>query len=68
MPMNLQLHHVVRDITGLTARRIIDAILAGERDPQKSAPLRRCKETEATIAAALDGNDQEEHLFMNPNR
>jgi hypothetical protein len=24
---------------------------------------RRCKETEATIAAALDGNYQEEHLF-----
>jgi transposase len=65
MPMNLQLHHVVRDITGLTARRIIDANLSGERDPQKLATLRdqRCKETEATIAAALDGNDQEEHLF-----
>jgi transposase len=65
MQMNLQLHHVVRDITGLTARRIIDAILAGERDPQKLATLRdrRCKETEATIAAALDGNYQEEHLF-----
>jgi len=65
MQMNLQLHHVVRDITGLTARRIIDAILAGERDPQKLATLRdrRCKETVATIAAALDGNYQEEHLF-----
>jgi len=65
MQMNLQLHHVVRDITGLTARRIIDAILAGERDPERLATLRdrRCKETEATIAAALDGNYQEEHLF-----
>jgi transposase len=65
MQMNLQLHHVVKDITGLTARRIIDAILVGERDPQKLATLRdrRCKETEATIAAALDGNYQEQHLF-----
>jgi hypothetical protein len=65
MQMNLQLHHVFRDIPGLTARRIIDTILAGERDPQKLATLRdrRCKETEATIAAALDGNYQEEHLF-----
>ena len=65
MQMNLQLHHVVKDITGLTARRIIDAILAGQRDPQKLATFRdrRCKETEATIAAALDGNYQEEHLF-----
>jgi len=65
MQMNLQLHHVVKDITGLTARRIIDAILSGERDPEKLATLRdhRFKETEATIAAALDGNYQEEHLF-----
>ena len=65
MQMNLQLHHVVKDITGLTARRIIDAILSGERDPKKLAALRdrRCKESVETIAAALDGNYQEEHLF-----
>src|SRR5215211_9271722 len=31
--MNLQLHHVVTDITGATGLRIIRAILAGERDP-----------------------------------
>ena len=31
--MNLQLHHVVADITGATGLRIIRAILAGERDP-----------------------------------
>lgn len=30
MKMNLQIHHPVKDITGLTARKIIDAILAGE--------------------------------------
>jgi transposase len=41
MQMNLQLHHVVKDITGLTGRRIIDAILSGERDPQKLAS-RKC--------------------------
>lgn len=65
MQMNLQLHHVVRDINGLTGRRIIDAILSGERDPEKLASLRdrRCKESEATIAAALQGNFQDEHLF-----
>ncbi len=65
MQMNLQLHHMVKDITGLTARRIIDAILSGERDPKKLAALRdrRCKESVETIAAALDGNYQEEHLF-----
>ena len=65
MQMNLQLHHVVKDITGLTGRRIIDAILSGERDPQKLASLRdqRCKESQDTIAAALQGNYQEDHLF-----
>ena len=32
--MNLQLHHVVADITGATGLRIIRTILAGERDPK----------------------------------
>jgi hypothetical protein len=32
--MNLQLHHVVADITGSTGLPIIRAILAGERDPE----------------------------------
>jgi hypothetical protein len=31
--MNLQLHHVVADVTGATGMRIIRAIVAGERDP-----------------------------------
>ena len=30
--MNLQLHHVLSDITGLSGQRILDAILAGEHD------------------------------------
>src|SRR5580700_10420037 len=38
--MNLQLHHVVADITGSTGLRIIRAILAGERDPEVLACLR----------------------------
>ncbi|MFZ9552793.1 MAG: IS110 family transposase [Hylemonella sp.] len=65
MQMNLQLHHVVADIMGVTGRSIIDAILGGERDPDKLAILRdrRCKNSAFTIAAALDGNYQEEHLF-----
>jgi transposase len=32
--MNLQLHHVVSDITGRTGLAIVDAILGGERNPQ----------------------------------
>ena len=33
MQMNLQLHHVVSDVTGITGMRIIRAILDGERTP-----------------------------------
>ena len=32
--MNLQLHHVISDITGVTGIAIIEAILKGERDPR----------------------------------
>ncbi len=42
MEMNLQLHHVVSDITGATGMRIIRAIVAGERDPDVLADLPRC--------------------------
>ena len=63
--MNVQLHHVISDITGITGARIIEAILAGERDPNSLAALRdgRCKQDEATIARALQGNWREDHLF-----
>jgi transposase len=63
--MNLQLHHVVSDITGKTGMQIIRAILAGERDPAILAAFRdgRCKASEQTIAQALEGNYQPEHLF-----
>jgi hypothetical protein len=30
--MNLQIHHVISDITGVTGLAMVDAILAGERD------------------------------------
>lgn len=65
MEMNVQLHHVINDITGTTGLRIIDAILAGERDPQKLAELRHpnCKNAVATIALALQGNWRDDHLF-----
>ncbi len=63
--MNLQLHHVVTDITGATGLRIIRAIVAGERDPAALAALRdyRCKASEETVRQALVGNDREEHVF-----
>jgi transposase len=63
--MNLQLHHVVSDITGATGMRIIRAIVAGERDPNVLASYRdaRCHASVETIGQALVGNDREEHIF-----
>ena len=63
--MNLQLHHVIASITGVTGMSIIRAIVAGERDPDKLAAMRdvRCKESLETIRGALVGNYQPEHLF-----
>ena len=65
MEMNLQLHHVVSDITGATGMRIIRAIVAGERAPDVLAAYRdvRCKSSMDTIKAVLIGNDREEHVF-----
>lgn len=34
MQMNLQLHHVVSDVTGVTGMKIIRAIVGGEYDPK----------------------------------
>lgn len=65
MQMNLQLHHVVSDITGATGMRIIRAIIGGKRDAAQLATYRdiRCKESEKTITAALTGTYRDEHVF-----
>jgi transposase len=63
--MNVKLAEVTSDITGLTGTTIIEAILRGERDPQKLAALRhaRCAKTQAEYAKALAGTWRPEHLF-----
>ena len=63
--MNLQLNHVVSDITGATGMNIIRAIVSGERSPAVLAKYRdyRCKKEEREIAKALDGNYRQEHLL-----
>jgi len=38
--MNLQLHHVISDLGGKTGMAIVEAIVAGERDPHQLATLR----------------------------
>ncbi len=65
MQMNLQLHHVVSDITGVTGMRILRAIVGGERNPDVLVTFRdvRCKSSVETIREALTGNYQPEHVF-----
>jgi transposase len=63
--MNLQIHHVISDITGTTGLAIMDAILGGQRDGQALATLRdpRIRASQDTIAKSLVGDYRHEHLF-----
>jgi transposase len=63
--MNIQLHHVISTVTGITGMKIIRAIVDGERDPDKLAAMRdvRCQASVETIRGALVGNYQPEHVF-----
>jgi transposase len=64
--MNVQLHQVLSDVTGVSGRRMIAAILAGERDVQKLAELVDCRvrASQATVCKALRGDFRVEHLFL----
>jgi len=63
--MNLQIHHVISDITGVTGLAIVDAIVAGQRDAAELAKLRdpHIKADPETIRRSLVGNWRLEHLF-----
>jgi transposase len=64
--MNIQLANVLSDVSGMTGQAIIKAILTGERDPHKLAAFRdhRVKASEEKIARSLEGNWEEDHLFV----
>jgi len=63
--MNVQLHHVISDLTGVTGQAILNAILGGERDPHTLAALKdhRIKASRDIIAKSLRGDWRAEHLF-----
>jgi transposase len=63
--MNLLLHNVISDITGVTGMAIIQSILRGERDPNELSKLRgsRIQSSEEEIAKALEGDYRDEHIF-----
>lgn len=63
--MNIRLDIAIRDITGRSGITIIEAILAGERDPSHLASLVdiRIKRSKKEIAESLHGAWREELLF-----
>jgi len=63
--MNIQLRAVLRDITGESGIRVLEAILAGEREAKDLAQLvsLRVKASREAIEKALVGDWREEYLF-----
>lgn len=63
---NIKLSSVVTDITGKSARLILDAILAGEKDSQKLAgmALGKLRKKKAELAQAVQGTLRDNHRFL----
>jgi transposase len=63
--MNIKLHTIISDIDGKTGLRIVEAILAGERNPEALADMRdrRIKASREEIIKSLEGYWTAEHLF-----
>src|SRR6516164_7525419 len=63
---NIKLDSVITDIVGLSGRRMIEALIAGETDPAALAALahRRIKAGPAELEAALRGRVTDHHRFM----
>lgn len=64
--MNLKVHDVISDLTGMSGLKMVEAILAGERNPV--ALLALCdaqiqKNKAGRLRAALEGTWKAEHLF-----
>lgn len=64
--MNLKIHEVISDLTGMSGLKMLEAIIAGQRNPV--ALLALCdpqvqKNKAGRLRAALEGTWKEEHLF-----
>lgn len=64
MEMNFQLHHILSDLDGVSGLRMIEAILAGQRDVAALWKLRdaRCRASQELAMKALQGNWDEDIL------
>jgi len=63
---NIKLDSVVTDILGLSGRRMIEALIAGQTDPQTVAALahRNLRATPTALEAALRGRLTGHHRFL----
>lgn len=63
---NIKLDSVVSDVVGVSGRRMIEALIAGETDPQVLAALahRHIKASAADLEAALRGRVTAHHRFL----
>jgi transposase len=63
---NIKLTSVISDIIGMSGRRILKAMIAGETSPTKLTELgsKRLKCPRAELTAALDGRVTEHHRFL----
>jgi transposase len=63
---NVKLDSALSDVVGVSGRRILEAIIAGESDPTKLAALAstRVKATPEQLAEALRGRVTEHHRFL----
>jgi hypothetical protein len=64
--MNIKLHVVISDILGKTGMQMVEAIIGGERDPEKLLRFKdgRIKASDQDILKSLNGIWKEEYLFM----
>jgi transposase len=63
---NIKLDSVITDIMGLSGRKMIEALIAGEKDPAKLARLAdpRVKASQETLRDALRGRVTRQHRFL----
>ena len=63
---NIKLESVVTDVMGLSGRKMIQALIAGEKDPAKLARLAdpRVKASQETLRQALRGRVTKSHRFL----
>jgi transposase len=63
---NIKLDSVITDIMGLSGRKMIEAMIAGEKDPAKMARLadHRVRASQHTLREALRGRVTRQHRFL----